>query len=287
MQRKKLWTDEQIRDWEMSKIPDMCVSCDEVREMFDDKLINLTDEQIKSTWIDYCRIAKGYTMDNPITCINSFDEGTIRSYDTVRTIKYIKDYFDLPDEFIRKLVKNGGVEQIWVNIPIVGDNLKFFKKVMNFCGYYLVSPMGDTLEQNTYCWLQFEKIFQKDDSEQIKIEEEFLYYITVKSNIGKIKHIGFSPRDKHELYNYPERVYFLRGSTDKDIIKNLIHELSDNNHNKGNRGQYVIMTIEIPNHPLYIDENCVGGIFTRDNISPDIIINIKDIKFENGKVQSW
>lgn len=273
------------------RIPEMCVPCDEVRDMFEDRLINLSDEQIKSTWIDYYKIAKGYTMDNPITQIHLVDEGIVRSYDIDTTIKHIKNYFELPDEFIKKLSKNGGDEQIYINIPIVGDNFRLLKKAMNYCGYYLGRPSEKDLEQNTYQWLQFEKLIQTDNTQQIKNEEDILYHITPKYNVGKIKHIGFSPRDKHELYNYPERVYFLRGSTNKNTIKDLIQDLFDNNHSKGNKGQYVIMTIDIDKIPIrvhfFVDANCEGGVFTRDNVPPETITDIKDIIIENGKVQGW
>lgn len=292
MRKFKLSPIETYKEYFENSFPEMKVSCDDVRDMFEDRLINLSDDDIKATWKDYSRIGKGYTHDNPITLMHLMDEGINMSYPIDKTIQYVQDYFELPDEYIKKLSKNGNDEQILIWFPHVGTNVKEMKRAMNLCGYYLGRPKDEDLKPNQYQWLQFEKIKQEDITKQLRKEEEFLYHITPKYNVHKIKNIGFSPRCRHEQFNYPDRVYFLRGSAPDDVIKSLIKDLYKNNHSKGKvHGGYVIMTIDLDKVPdrvvFHDDANASYAVFTRDNISYDVITDIKDIDIKDGEVQGW
>ena len=108
--------------------------------------------------------------------------------------------------------------------------------------------------------------------------------MTTVYNYNKIKHIGFSPRCKNEDFYYPGRVYFIKGSTSREDIEKIGKELSDKNTSLGNKGKYVLLTIDIDKIPndvvMCYDSNYPNGIYTRENISQDTIIDVEEINFK-------
>ncbi len=253
-------------------------------------LNSITDDDIKKIWIDYNNIRKIASHTNPLTtdmCL-SMNEGLISTYPIDKTIEYISSYFDfIPQQIeIKKAKSENDIDYIIVYIPVINDNLGIIKKSMSLCGYFLGFPKEHEIKQGQFNWLQFEPIVQKNESDKIRKEENKLYHITPHYNLGKIKNIGFSPHSKNELFNYPNRVYFLRGSLNNENIQYIAKQLNKYNSSEGNDGKYVLLTIDIEKIPkdikMYLDPNYPYGIFVTENIKPNVIINVKELTLKNN-----
>lgn len=242
----------------------------------------LTNQQLQKKFIDYRSLFHSYTYENPLTfsMVGELDEGLIHSYPVDKTIQYISDYFELDSDDIMKKKCHDGTYQILIRVPIVGDNVKQVKKAMRLCGYYLGSPKEDNLPSNYLEILQFEPEIKPNITDELRKTEDKLYHLTTKHNYNKIKHIGFSPRCKHSEFDYLGRVYFIKGSTDRSDIMKLCDELKEKNTSSVNN-QYVLLTIDLHRIPeqvkFSIDSNYPNGVYTRDNISPDVITDVEYI----------
>ena len=246
-------------------------------------LRNLPKEEIQKVWIDYRDIHKAASYSNPVTIamMSHVNEGLIHTYPIEKTIEYIKSYFDLKDWQIEKKQADNGLYHIWVAIHTFGDNIELIKKAMSSCGYYLGHPKENGIPKNRIVWLQFEAKIQDDESKKVRSEEKTLLHLTPTYNLGKIKNIGFSPRCKNSLFNYPSRVYFLRGSISKEEAIDICRQLSEKNTSLGNTGEYVLFTVDLAKIPknveLCLDPNYPHGVYTSSNISPKTIIGYEKI----------
>ena len=189
-------------------------------------LNSLSEDELDKLCIYYADITHAAGHANPVTIsmLNrpKINEGLIRTYPIEKTISYISSYFHLhPRQIIKKISAKNGISQIHVFVPSIKDNVQVMIDAMRSCGYYLGTPRLENIEPNTWVTLQFEPKIQEDNSEQIRNEENKLYHLTPYCNFGKIKHIGFSPRSKNELFNYPRGVYLLRGSLEDTEIKSI------------------------------------------------------------------
>lgn len=258
-------------------------------------LDEMSDEELENLWVDYRTIVKPISFDNPVNiwvrlyvdfdAISATNEGLIKTYPIDRTIKYVKECFNLDDRQIYSQVKRNEVKYIFIEIPNFNDNINVISVAMDACGYYLGWPPENERKKNRWVTLQFEPKFIVDSSIRIRREEKILYHITPYYNLEKIKKFGFSPRNKNTYFYYPGRVYFLRGSTDREIIELLGNELSSKNFSKGNvEGKYAIITVDLEKIPedvrFSLDTNYEWGIFTPDNIRPDCIIDAEEVYFD-------
>lgn len=253
-------------------------------------LESMSDDELRKIWKSYkLSVGHGYTMDNPMSIhmFENIDEGLMRTYSSKDVIKFLYNQYDIHPSQIKTIDKKEGVSYIKIQIPNVGDNVDEISHAMGVCGYYLSKPTRKELKTKINQWVsvQFEPRIRPDDTKQIRKEESTLIHITPQYNLGKIKHIGFSPRSKNELFDYPSRVYFIRGSLDMSKIIEIGQELSDNNPNEFHNGKYVLIKIDLNRVPdnikFYIDTNYMDDtcIFTKQNIHPDVIIDIKEIQF--------
>lgn len=248
-------------------------------------LCGLSKEDVERLWSDYRRIYKATTYSNPVTIamMSHVNEGLIKTYPIEKTIEYIKSYFNLYDGQIVQKTGENDISYIGVIIPTIGDNIKLIKKAMGACGYYLGSPKEENIPENDWVWLQFEPKIQEKVSEQLRNKEKTLLHLTPAYNVGKINKIGFSPRCKNDLFNFPSRVYFLLGSTRKEEVINIGRQLFNSNNSLGNNGEYALFTFDVSKIPidveLFLDPNYPHGVYTNSNIKPDTIIGFEKITF--------
>ena len=237
---------------------------------------------------DYDLIMKPASYSNPVTIAMfrgfRLNESLTRTYPINKTISYVKKYFDLEDGQIIKKKAENDIEFICVFMPNIRENVSLMVKAMAYCGYFLGYPKNPaTLSKNEIVELQFEPRFQNDITKELHEKERVLYHLTPRYNLGKIRHIGFSPRSKNELFNFPDRVYFLRGSIGEENIVNLGEELNDNNNSLGNNGKYLLFMLDLLEIPkrvkFFADPNYYYGVYTMNNISPDAIINIRELNY--------
>lgn len=240
---------------------------------------SLDNEVYLKLYVDYLSTHSSYGF-NPL----SLTEGLIQSYPIDKTIEHVKKFFNLDSKQIRKIDCGNNIQQILVDIPVINANEELVINAFNKCGYHL-GYKNIFLDRfgNQWLSLQFEPKFQKDETLTIRQEEQTLYHLTPSYNKGKILNIGFSPRCKNEMFHYPNRTYFLRGSTDKNEILNLGQQLFYTNSSLGNNGDYILFQIDLSLVPddvrFFIDSNHPYGIFTSDNIKPNAIIHQEPIHF--------
>lgn len=254
----------------------------ELHELIENTIHNLVS-------CDYSAIVKPASYSNPLTIAmmnrRVLDEGLVKTYPIKKTVEYIKSYFNLRNLQIKTVPGENGVEQILVLAPSAGDNIKIMEKAMNYFGYYLATPKPSENQRLSggFVWLQFEPKFIEDISSQLRKEEKYLYHITPSYNEAKIKKLGFSPRAKNSMFNYPNRVYFIRGSVNSDEIMSIGEQLCQANRSDGNDGTYTVFTVDVDRIPetvpFYFDSNYKYGVYTNHNIKPDTIVGVKNMEF--------
>lgn len=217
-------------------------------------------------------------------------EGLIKTYPIDKTIEYIRNYFNL-GSLIRKVNVYHGKEHIQVNIPNLGRNEEILTKSFDVCGYYMGNKSNYRDEQgNEWLTLQFEAKFQKNDSDDIRSEETYLYHLTPSYNEKKILNSGLSPRCRNNLFNYPDRIYMFRGTTGEDEIINIGKKLNLYNSSRGNDGQYTIFKVDVNSIPegieMFLDPNLKNGVFVSGNIPPKCIVGVGHVDFtqDNTKI---
>lgn len=239
---------------------------------------SLTKEEVEKMSVEYSKIPHIRTYGNPLTLYmpKPINEGLIKTYPLKKTVQYIKDYFGLSDFQIRSDYVGNGISHIIVIIPIKGDNLEQMEKAMSLCGYYLGSPKREEIKDGKIMELQFEARIQNDETANIINKESVLYHVTPSYNVKKILSLGLSPRSKNSQFDYPDRVYLIRGSIPMAEVRNLAEQLYTNNSSKGNNGEYTLLTLDVARFNdsirLFVDPNYPGGVYTTSNIPPDTII---------------
>ena len=117
----------------------------------------------------------------------------------------------------------------------------------------------------------------------IRREEKNLFHLTPLYNKQKILTGGFSPRCRNEIFKYPGRIYFIRGSAGEEEIINLGIQLSQDNNSRGNDLHYVVFDIDVnkigDEVKIYKDPNYKNGVFIDENIKPDCISRIGEVDF--------
>jgi hypothetical protein len=122
--------------------------------------------------------------------------------------------------------------------------------------------------------LRFEAKF---DEEVIERTPKILYHITPTQNANKILNIGLVPKSRSKASYHPDRVYL---SKDLEDIENL----GEMFYQKTGVKDWSILKIETDMVPgdylkLYTDPNYTQGYYTLNNIPPQAIEKVKDIKY--------
>ena len=128
-------------------------------------------------------------------------------------IKY--EYLDNFNKPIKTFIKDKQITSIHLKVDKININqYKNLLKLINMLGYYISSYYIDNLIhkgnlninnfKNSF-YLIINKKFDYDFTEKI----DFLYYITSIKNLEKIKKIGLIPKNKNNIDNYTDKIYFL------------------------------------------------------------------------------
>lgn len=219
------------------------------------------------------------------------NEGLIKSFPADNVISHMKDYFNFNDSDIWKIKVLNGQEKIVINVPNIFNNYKVVKEKMERCGWFLSAPTEKEIKQNQNRWIrmEFEAKFSDDATAKIKKKHKYLYHITPRYNLEKIKKEGLAPRCRNTYFMFPSRIYLLFPDEAKSIATNqkelawLAGELCARNGSKGNDGQYSVLEIATDklgdNVRLHYDPDYKYGLWTADNIKPDAIVGVSNIDF--------
>ena len=234
-------------------------------------------------------IGERVTFNNPLSVMLS--EGLIMSYPVDKTINYVKKLFNIPDNRIRT---RGDVILILANVSM--HNMVVLNKLiraMQLCGYFLSAPKMNVLRNRDgqKTTLQFEPKYDHDVKDDILKGEKELLHITLSKNVEKIKSIGLTPSSKNKFFNYPERIYLLKGSIPYEDIIDLAELLASvyNYNNKGEKRDYdySVLHLDVNKLPdtirLFPDSNYESyGLYTIDNIPPSVITKIERLPLTIG-----
>lgn len=223
---------------------------------------------------------KQVSYSNPVSVYMNLDEGLIRTYPIGTAIRYIKDYFNLKDDEIREVSGEQGINRIVVTMYDDKRNHKLMDRAMGLCGYF---PSFYDRKYDGTVSVQYEAKFDNDVTEEIRRKFESIVHATPEYNLGKIRRIGLVPKSKNELFNFPDRIYFLAGAPVGDAL-DLIKMLCNVNSSKGNEGRYALLKIDVGAVPenvrFYKDQNYAYGIYATQNIPPACIVGemVYDVK---------
>lgn len=230
------------------------------------------------------------TFNNPLSVMLS--EGLIMSYPADKTINYVKKSFNIPDYCIRE---SDGAIMIAVIVPNKNNMTTLNKliRAMQLCGYFLSRPKIDVLMMRSgkKTTLQFEPKYDHEVKDDILKGEKELLHITLSKNVEKIKSIGLTPSSKNKMFNYPERIYLLKGSIPYEDIINLAELLASvyNHNNQGEKRDYdySVLHLDVDKLPdtirLFPDSNYEPyGLYTIDNIPPSAITEIERLPLTIG-----
>ena len=236
------------------------------------------------------KIVFGADYMSPISLANPLSfmltEGLIWSYPTDKSVEYIKNLFNLPDDAIRAVEYNG-IEKLLITFIPKPENWDALLNAANLCGFFLSRPKPDQIYGylGRQVRLEFEKKYSDDLFDELKAVGENLIHLTLPKNVGKIRSIGIVPSAKNLAFNYPERVYLLKESTPDEIIDWLCVALSrvytdKRQKKKINYAKIIININELKEDTrLFQDPNLPKfGLFTTDNIPPNAIKNVQEIE---------
>ena len=235
-------------------------------------------------------IGERVTFNNPLSVMLS--EGLIMSYPVDKTINYVKKLFNIPDDSIRE---SEGAIMITIIVPKQNNMTTLNKLIrdMQLCGYFLSAPKMNVLKNRAgqKTTLQFEPKYDHDVKDDILKGEKELLHITLSKNVEKIKSIGLTPSSKNKFFNYPERIYLLKGSIPYEDIIDLAELLASvyNYNNKGEKRDYdySVLHLDVNKLPdtirLFPDSNYESyGLYTIDNIPPSVITKIERLPLTIG-----
>lgn len=183
-------------------------------------------------------------------------------------------------------------------VPDIEENVEQLETLMRRGGYTLALtkeqsftienlPEKDRekykdLENQKWVTLVFTPDFQNPRSMD---DEAYLWHISPKGFEKSILEKGFIPRNKNNKFNYPDRIFFFRGSLPKDEVIKLYESVYESvPKDPGNRyidySAYVLYKISISRAGVnfYTDPDWTDkAVYTTENISPSAIISRENI----------
>ena len=230
------------------------------------------------------------SFDNPLSIM--LLGGLIIFYPPSKVRKFILKRYVISDSDVA--IKEDDKNAIMVRIlPDKSEDLvNELIRAMNLCGYYLSLPRPEIVsywferEKESPLVLQFEPKYGDTMKRDVIGNERELLHITQRKNLDKIYFNGLVPKSNNNLFNYPERIYLLKGSTPViDIVelglllKNVYNIKSEDDPSS----KYCIIHIDLKKVPdnvkFFTDINYSKyGIYTMDNIPPSAISGVSNFE---------
>lgn len=132
--------------------------------------------------------------------------------------------------------------------------------------------------------MHFEPLIPKNENDLIRSMKS-VFYVTPTYNAENIEKNGFLPQSKNSVFDYPDRVYFVKGNTYLYRILEIVQMLSDSNFDQRNDGSYTIFMVDLKKVPLeinfYLDPNMEESCFVEEKVPSTAIMRKMDIKVEH------
>ena len=200
-------------------------------------------------------------------------------------IKKILNRYALPIELARKKEHFHKI-YIYIIIAKVGKNIELIEHDMLKLGYFLSHKEKPMEIQNmVFQKLQFEPMsqIQKDVTEEISENNDFLYHWTPSYNAAMIKEKGLIPSSKNYKFTYPPRTYLIVYDGNDSTLYGLGQNLCTFNENPNNNGLYSLLKVDLKkignDVRLYYDPNSIVGVYTEQRIPKDAIDFVTNFQF--------
>ena len=187
-------------------------------------------------------------------------------------VKKIMNKFNLPESMVQMVESNHKI-YIYIITAVIGINDKIIEEEMAKYGYFIgYKSEYQTISGMTYQRLQFEpqSQIQRDETDNIKKENKYLYHWTPLYNLDSIIKEGLIPSSKNEHFSFPNRVYLILEHSDDYKIYDFGQRLALNNTNPNNNGKYVLLEVELEKLDdtirFFYDPNSDIGVYTEQKI---------------------
>lgn len=183
-----------------------------------------------------------------------------------------------------KIIKGKNEVEIAVIIPKFGDNEYYIEKEMDEYGYFKSFQKVFEKEDMLWCYMRFEPTYQEDVTENVK-EIGSLIHITPTSNVQSIKANGFVPKSENDVYNYPERVYFLKGNLNRDRLIKIAKGFRQYKEQFEKQSLYTFITIDTTKITedvrFFADPNMTDAVYTYSTVPSSTIISEENVDLNN------
>lgn len=201
------------------------------------------------------------------------NEGLIKTYPPDIAAEYTCNALGLDIGQVKIASLYGNI-RISFTIPETENMINLITKSMRLCGYHFVFKEKYPIISG-WCELVFEGSHLDNVADFIRQNMRYIYHITPKKNVEKIKKIGLIPVSKNSRFNYPPRIHF---TVDLPAnVKPFVQDLQSSKIDK----EWVYLTIDLnkvkKDVQFFPDTSSDVGIFTRDNIPPEAIVDITAI----------
>lgn len=194
--------------------------------------------------------------------------------DTV--IKNIIQRYNLTPQLIRKVKQHNNI-YVYSIVANIGINDKLIEDDMEKMGYFLSLKKPVKVDDMDYYIMQFEPTWQlqNDETDNIKSKYNYLYHWTPDYNIDEILEKGLFPLSKNNIFNYPPRIYLIKGDASKELLLQLGTRICFGNLKNSKNTNYTLLKIDIRNIDdnirFFFDPNSEIGIYTEQPISSKYI----------------
>ena len=245
-------------------------------------------EILKKAYVDFRLMPKRISHDNVLSNIPQLNEAEGDEMPADNIVIEIRKKYHLDEYLAFKLEANNNI-YIYIITACIGENDKLIEDDMRKMGYFL-GCKGEIqiIYGMAFQTLQFEPYsqMQNDETKNIKNVFNFLYHWTPEYCIDNILKNGLIPNHQNKFFNYPNRIYLMKGDSSFSEIEKLGRNLCKVNTNEQNNGTYFLLKVDINNLSddihFYYDSNSSIGIYTEQQIPPCNIQVINKINFNES-----
>lgn len=184
---------------------------------------------------------------------------------------------------IQKVVASNQISII-VAYGAIRDNRQILIDALKNAGYFLSFESMADIRGMQWGKLQFEPMFEEDKMDDIR-KCGTAWHWSPSYNEESILKIGFVPKTENQIFSYPPRIYFIKGSTNITEITDLgkrLYSINSDVRNNGEYTRYLIDTTELPDEcRFYYDPNMRNAMYTENIIPSDLILKYKRYNLKN------
>lgn len=189
------------------------------------------------------------------------------------TKKEMQSKFHFKDwQFAEQQGANG--IRLVVLYPGIFKNTKLIQQAMEACGWSVSTREYAWHNHMLWRMISFDPIFQDNVSGQAR-RFRYLYHWTPENNWDSIKKNGLLPKSENAMFDYPDRLHFVKGGVSPKDILSIGNQLFRANKKKETDGTYLLLAVDLTKVPddveFYLDPRYEGGFYTKSAIPVNAI----------------